>query len=52
MADSKNKKGNAKKEMSEGRAIMLAVFLFTVAIIAGYFILKFILEFFFPGLLS
>lgn len=51
MASAKNKKTPPKKELSEGKAIALSVLLIVVAIIAGYFVLKFIFDFFFPGFL-
>jgi len=49
MSTSKKKKG-ADKELSEGTAIALTVLLFVAAIIAGYFLLKFVADFFFPNL--
>ena len=50
MGKSKKIKENPKKELSEGKAIALSVFLFVGAAIAGYYILKFLVDFFFPNL--
>lgn len=49
MASSKQNKKASKKELSEGKAIALSVLVLAIAIIAGYYILKYILEFFLPG---
>ncbi len=40
-----------KKELSEGTAIIITVFLVTAGLIGFYFLIKLALDFFFPGLL-
>lgn len=45
----KANKSSEKKEMSEGKAIALAVLLFVVGSIGVFYILRFIIKFFFPG---
>jgi hypothetical protein len=46
----KAKSNPPKKEMSEGKAIALAVLLFTVGIIAAGYLIKLFISYFFPGL--
>lgn len=50
MGKSKKIKGKPKKELSEGKAIALSVLLFVGAAVIGYYVLKFLADFFFPNL--
>lgn len=47
----KKKKGKRpKKKISEGQAIAITVLLFAIGLIAGIYALKFIFDYFFPGI--
>ncbi|MDZ7714998.1 MAG: hypothetical protein U5J95_02180 [Balneolaceae bacterium] len=50
MGKSKKTKEKLKKELSEGKAIALSVLLFVGAAVIGYYVLKFLADFFFPNL--
>lgn len=46
----KKKKSPYKKEMSEGKAIAISVLLFTAGAVILVYAIKFLINYFFPGL--
>lgn len=50
MAKNKPKQGPSKKELSEGKAIAVAVLIITAGLIAAVYAIKYIIGFFFPDL--
>lgn len=52
MAKNKSKKNLPGKELSEGKAIMIAVLAVTAGLIGAVYLIRLIIGFFFPGLMN
>lgn len=52
MAKGKFKSNVPKKELSEGKAIAIAILAITGGLVGAIYLIRFILGFFFPGMLN
>lgn len=52
MVKNKPNQNTTSKELSEGKAIMLAVLAITAGLIGAVYLIKLIIGFFFPGLMN